>query len=39
VLSGGNIDPALFGEILGGPPGPAPRPGAAVPARPGPVPG
>jgi threonine dehydratase len=30
VLSGGNIAPALIAEILAGPAGPVPRPGAAV---------
>jgi len=39
VLSGGNIAPALLAQILGGPPGPEPRPGAAIqdvpPAAPG----
>jgi threonine dehydratase len=39
VLSGGNIAPALLAEILDGPPGPAPRPGAAVPNGPRAVPG
>jgi threonine dehydratase len=39
VLSGGNIDPALLGEILDGPPGPAPRPGAEVTEGPRTVPG
>jgi len=39
VLSGGNIVPALLGEILGGPAGPVPRPGAAAGDLPRPVPG
>jgi len=39
VLSGGNIDPALLAGILRDPPGPVPRPGAAVPDGPVPVPG
>jgi threonine dehydratase len=39
VLSGGNIVPALLAEILGGPPGPMPRPGAAVETGPRPVAG
>jgi threonine dehydratase len=30
VLSGGNIAPALLAQILGSPPGPEPRPGAAI---------
>jgi threonine dehydratase len=34
VLSGGNIAPALLAEILAGPPGPTPRPGAAVETNP-----
>jgi threonine dehydratase len=39
VLSGGNLDPALLAGILSGPPGPVPRPGAAVLDGPRPLPG
>ena len=39
VLSGGNIAPALLAEILAGPAGPVPRPGASVRDAPRPVPG